>query len=133
MDREYKKLALIIIFFCILTFISSLASATGRHITTNCHYCQGWVDDYNQDADDIVKVNQDLDEIRRSISVDEQFIDKDKARIASIESMPPSPKKTEELDTANKALKNDQNDLKNHRQTQKEYQDDLFWLLDDEE
>lgn len=122
---------------CLLVIFSNQALAgpkiKGRHITTTCPPCQGIVDDINAVNDDLANVGQEIDEVDRTISVDLSFIQKDQARISSIESMPPSPKKSQELATANKVLKNDQQDLKNHEKTLHDLYDKFYSLRTEKE
>lgn len=121
-----KKLNLSLIAISILS-VSSLtlndvyAQGGGRiysknhRVYTTCPECEGLVKDYD-DADKARSaLEQELADIKKSIAVDEQFIQSDNAKISQTEAMPPSPKKSEQLNTLERVKNNDMKDLKKHQ------------------
>lgn len=129
---EMNNLARLIIIIVSFVLFSSQSLAYSRpHIKTTCPPCQKIVDEYNQLMDDLANAEQTLDDVRKSIKVDEQFIQSDENRITSIESMPTSGKKDQELSTANRVLNNDKRDLKNHQQEEKDLQNKILKMIDD--
>lgn len=138
MHKIHQRLFWFISIVFTLVFLQpAFAQGGGRtysknnHIYTDCAPCAGLIKDYDDVQKDIADVEQSLDEIRRSISVDQQFLQSDDARLSSVESMPPSPKKSEDLNRAQRVKRNDMRDLKNHQETEGKLQEKFYSLVNE--
>jgi len=132
MKNGHQYLIFSLSFPFLFLFSNQVLAATfaGGHAHTDCPSCQKLANDYNKIADEQTNAEQTLSDIRNSIRVDNELIQKDQARIAELGSLPPSPKKASDLQTANKALDNDEADLKKHQQDESSQIKIVFNLID---